>query len=209
MWPSWTCTYARGLTRAELWILSWEVVRVGLWAPQSQVRGKPDTYPKEIVPPTRISELVKTAKKTPRTQLPLQALAEQKVLTLVQRKDYAFWNQAELSVILKSVNELIVLWELGQVPYSLWISVVYISKFLEEIKGLVHIKGPRVVLGTHSTESNCWILVTIMSKTFQAALRFKAEHRKQIPRLSNNQAAQLVTKLEIMVWTLWSWGYKH
>lgn len=37
-------------------------------------------------------KLVKTAKKTPRTQLPLQALAEQMLLNLVQRKDYARQN---------------------------------------------------------------------------------------------------------------------
>lgn len=37
-------------------------------------------------------KLVKAAKKIPRTQLPLQALVEQMVLNLVQRKDYARQN---------------------------------------------------------------------------------------------------------------------
>ena len=113
-------------------------------------------------------------------------------------------------MLFSSVNELAVLWELGQFPYPLWISVVYLSKFLRKINGLVHIKGPKVVLSIHLAESNCWILVTIMSKALQDSTEIQiAEHRKQIPRLSNNQAAQLVTKPEIMIWTCWSWGYKH
>ena len=73
----------------------------------------------------------------------------------------------------------------------------------------MHIKGPKDVLGTHSLKSNCHIPVTVMSKVLWGSTEIQAEPKKQIPRLPNNQAAQLVTKPEITVSTLQSSGYKQ
>lgn len=72
----------------------------------------------------------------------------------------------------------------------------------------MHVKGPKVVLGTHSLKSNCHIPVIVMSKVLRGSIKIQAEHKKQIPRLPNDQAAQLVTKPEVMGSTLQS-SYKQ
>lgn len=143
----------------------------------------------------------------------LQTPAEQKVTNLMQRKDYALWNQAELSVILYSVIEPAVLCELRQVIYPLWISVVCLSKLLGEINGLMHVKGPKVVLDMHLVKSNCHYDNIVLSKVFWGSIKVQSQSWNTRSRHQGYQitrrGAQLVTKPEIMIWTHEGSGYKQ